>query len=577
MNIVSIIANHAVQQPEKTAFIFLKNGETEYQRLSYLLLDQYARSIAVFLQKQGLKGQRALLLYDTEYEFICAFFGCLYAEVIPVPLGWSRRKQSIAKIKNIIQDAAVKILLTSEPLLSTIHPLLAQDLQLNSLLCLATDTIDNKLSTNASNLWLTPKIDDNQIAFIQYTSGSTSDPKGVIVSHGNLIHNQQMIKTSFGHSEKTIFSSWLPLYHDMGLIGNVLQPIYLGILGVFMSPLAFIQKPLRWLQAISQYKATTSGAPNFAYDLCVQKFDPSQCIGLDLSSWEVAFNGSEPVRAETMRKFSKIYGEFGFKPESFLPCYGMAETTLLVTAGDAKEKPVSCWFDEQTLKNNRRSLVNTSKQSAIEIVSCGRTWLNQKIVIVDPKTLIECESDQIGEIWVAGLSVTQGYWNNAVKSKQSFQARLANHDETFLRTGDLGFLLNGEVYITGRIKDTIIINGENHYPQDIELTVSSCHPALSSGIGTAFSVSVNDKERLIIVYEVNRSYIKEVDYDHLLMLVREIVARQHGLSVYNCIFVKPSSILRTSSGKIKRQACRQLYLENGFISLGVDQSAQVLL
>lgn len=573
MNIVSIIANHAVQQPEKTAFIFLKNGEIEYQRLSYFLLDQYARNIAVFLQKQGLKGQRALLLYDTEYEFICAFFGCLYAEVIPVPLGWSRRKQSITKVKNIIQDASVKILLTSEPLLSTIRPLLAQDLQLNSLLCLATDTI---LSTTEPSFWSIPEIDDNQIAFIQYTSGSTSDPKGVIVSHGNLIHNQQMIKASFGHSEKTIFSSWLPLYHDMGLIGNVLQPLYLGILGVFMSPIAFIQKPLRWLQAISQYQATTSGAPNFAYDLCVQKFDPQQCIGLDLSSWEVAFNGSEPVRAETMRKFSKIYGEYGFKSEAFLPCYGMAETTLLAAAGDVREKPVSCFLDDQSLKNNRRSLVNniSTNKSAIEIVSCGHTWLNQKIAIVDPNTLIECEADQIGEIWVAGLSVAQGYWNNAVKSQQSFQARLANHEETFLRTGDLGFLLNGEVYITGRIKDTIIINGENHYPQDIELTVSGCHPALASSIGAAFSVCVNDKERLVIVYEVNRKYIREVDYQHLLMLVRENVARQHSLSVYSCIFVKPSSILRTSSGKIKRQACRQLYLENGFEALGVELAEQ---
>jgi acyl-CoA synthetase (AMP-forming)/AMP-acid ligase II len=354
-------------------------------------------------------------------------------------------------------------------------------------------------------------------------------------------------------SSKTIVVGWLPVFHDMGLIGNVLQPLYLGVPCVLMSPVDFLQKPMRWLQAISHYKATTSGGPNFAYDLCIRKATPEELENLDLSSWEVAFTGAEPIRAETLEKFTSTFASCGFHKQAFYPCYGMAETTLIVSGGEKTALPITCDLEPTALEQNRVVKVKDSTSDARTIVGCGQSPTEQKVVIVNPESLTLCLPNQIGEIWVAGASVAQGYWNNPEQTEKTFHAYLADTKEgPFLRTGDLGFLQDGELFITGRLKDVIIIRGQNHYPQDIELTVENSHPSLRLGCGAAFAIDFKGSERLVIVHEVERSYLRKLNVQEVVDTIRQAVVAQHGLQVFATSLIKPGSIPKTSSGKIRR-------------------------
>ncbi|MEO1378425.1 MAG: fatty acyl-AMP ligase, partial [Cyanobacteria bacterium J06635_10] len=503
--LLKILSLRAQHQSDKQAYIFLQDGETESASLTYGELDKQARVIAAYLQ--SFKGERALLLYPSGLEFITAFFGCLYAGVIAVPVYPPRRNQKLSRLLSIVNDAQPVAALTTTSILADIEKRWTEEPELTQLKLIATDSIESNPKE-----FVPDEISSDSLAFLQYTSGSTGTPKGVMVTHGNIIHNQQMIQTAFGHSEKTIFVGWLPLFHDMGLIGNVIQPMYLGIPCILMPPVAFLQKPIRWLKAISKYRATTSGGPNFAYDLCVNKIKPEQLENLDLSSWDVAFNGAEPIRVETLEQFAKKFNGCGFKYSAFYPCYGMAESTLLVSGGLKAQEPIfHCVKESELLKRD-------SKVDSRKIVGCGRSWLYQKIAIAkrcckqnaNPETLIECGDGEVGEIWVQGESVAQGYWNKPKLSKQTFHAYLSNTGEGgFLRTGDLGFLQDGELFVTGRIKDVIIIRGQNHYPQDIELTVQKSHPGLRRDCGAAFSVEVKGEERLLIVQEVERIYLRK--------------------------------------------------------------------
>ncbi len=560
--LIEILSWRAFHQQDRNAYTFLVDGETQEVHLTYKELEQQAKAIASTLQSQGTIGERALLLYPPGLEFISAFFGCLYAGFVAVPAYPPRPNQSMSRLQAIVADAQATVVLTTTSVLANVERQLAQNPALANLHWVATDTIPRE---QASDWQEFPVISDS-LAFLQYTSGSTGTPKGVMVSHGNLLHNEQMIKTAFGHTEKTIFVGWLPLFHDMGLVGNVLQPIYLGIPCIFMSPLAFLQKPLRWLQTISRYKATTSGGPNFAYDMCFRKITPEQREDLDLSSWEVAFNGAEPVRAETLESFARTFAPCGFRREAFYPCYGMAETTLIVSGGLKTATPVICSVKGAALEKNR-VVVTTNKQEDVrKIVGCGRSWLDQKIVIVNPETLTSCPSEQVGEVWVSSLSVAQGYWNRPEETEQTFNAYLVDtRDGPFLRTGDLGFVQDGELFITGRLKDVIIIRGRNHYPQDIELTVEESHPALRSGCSAAFSVEVDGVERLVVAQEVERSYIRRLDINEVIGAIRQVVAEQHEIQVYAVLLLKTSSIPKTSSGKIQRHACR-----SGFLAGSLD-------
>jgi malonyl CoA-acyl carrier protein transacylase len=554
---VDILRQRAECQPDSTAYIFLQDGETEEISLTYQELDLCSRSIAAQLQNLEATGERALLLYPPGLEFISAFFGCLYAGVVAVPAYPPRRNQRMTRLQAIVADAQATFALTTTSVLTNIKHNLIEEPELAALRWITTDNI----ATNLVENWQVPMVSNDTLAFLQYTSGSTGTPKGVMVNHENLLHNEQMIQQAFGHSSETIFVGWLPLFHDMGLIGNVLQPLYLGIPSILMPPEAFLMKPFRWLMAISRYKATTSGGPNFAYDLCVQKINPEQRASLDLSSWEVAFNGAEPVRWSTIEQFARTFADCGFSQSAFYPCYGMAETTLFVSGGLKTNPPVVYSVKEAELEKNRVVEAKSEYAGTRKIVGCGQAWLDEKIAIADPESLTQCPAGQVGEIWVSGSSVAGGYWNRPEQTKQTFQAYLSDTGRgPFLRTGDLGFLQDGELFITGRLKDLIIIRGRNHYPQDIELTVEKCHPALRPNCGAAFSVTLNGQEKLAIAQEVERSFLRKLNANDVIGAIRRAVAQQHDIEVFQVLLLRTASIPKTSSGKVQRSACRAGFL-----------------
>ena len=542
---------------EQTAYTFLQDGETETSSLTYQELDRQARKLAAKLISMNATNSRALLLYPPGLDFITAFFGCLYAGVIAVPAYPPRPNQSIGRLQTIITDAQATIALTTSLGFSNIQKRFTDNSELSSLQWLTTDD----LADDAAIDWQEPSASSDTLAFLQYTSGSTGTPKGVMISHGNILHNCDLIHQSFADTPKSLGVSWLPSYHDMGLIGGVLQPLYIGAPIVLMPALAFIQKPVRWLQAISHYKATTSGGPNFAYDLCLRKITPEQRATLDLSSWEVAFTGAEPVRAQTLEQFVDIFASCGFRKESFHPCYGMAETTLLVSGGVKMEPPVMRQVSRLGLETNRVIAVSSEQEDAWTVVGCGQSWLDQKILIVDPDSLSSLPANEVGEIWVSSPSVAQGYWHKPMETERDFHAHLATTGEgPFLRTGDLGFLQAGELFITGRIKDLLIVRGQNHYPQDIELTVEQSHLALKPGCGAAFTVDIKNEERLVVVQEVERNYLRKLDVGEVVKSIHQAVTAQHSLQIYAAVLVKTGSIPKTSSGKIQRHACRSGFL-----------------
>ncbi|HEX8183220.1 MAG TPA: fatty acyl-AMP ligase, partial [Blastocatellia bacterium] len=419
--IVDILRWRALHQAGRSAYTFLVDGESQERSCTYEELDQQARAIAAHLQSLTSTGDRVLLLYPPGLEYIAAFFGCLYAGAIAVPAYPPRLNRSMERLQAVAQDSQASLALTTAQILSNVEALLAESPQLRSLRFLATDAI----SKAPSEQWRAPDLDGDSIAFLQYTSGSTSAPRGVLVSHGNLLQNERMIQQAFRQTEESVIFSWLPLYHDMGLIGCMLQPLYAGARCILMSPMAFLQRPLRWLQAISRYRATTSGGPNFAYDLCARKVTAEQRASLDLSSWAVAFNGAEPVRYETLNRFAAAFEPCGFRRESFIPCYGLAEATLFVSGGSSSTAHRACRINRSELEHNRVVPVDDSDLNALTIVGCGQAALEQKVLIVDPGTLTPGSGDRVGEIWVSGPSVAQGYWDRPGHTAETFQARLA--------------------------------------------------------------------------------------------------------------------------------------------------------
>ncbi|MEY4518855.1 MAG: hypothetical protein RLZZ499_1454 [Cyanobacteriota bacterium] len=559
--IVELLQYRASSQSQTTAFKFLEDGEKETETLTYGELDRRARAIATQLQTLNLSGERALLLYPSGLDYLAAFFGCLYAGVIAVPAYPPQNQRKTPRIQAIVKDAQAAIALTTETLLPRMQSLLGT---IDNLQWLATDTLESKIEAT----WQQPILDRETIAFLQYTSGSTGTPKGVMVSHGNILHNAAMTYRCMGHSPESKFISWLPIYHDMGLIGGILQPLYGGFPCLLMSPTSFLQRPYRWLQAISKYKGTTSGAPNFAYELCVQKITAEQRASLDLSSWQVAFNGAEPIRHETLELFAATFADCGFRPSAFYPCYGMAETTLLVSGknkevtilGNERVSSQSKTVDRLALAEDKIVEVCEQEDSKV-LVGCGKSIPDLEIAIVNPETLTLCEHDRVGEIWVRGDSVAKGYWNRIEETEKTFQACLVeNKEKSFLRTGDLGFLDDsGELFVTGRLKDLIIIRGRNLYPQDIELTAQRSHDGLRLGSNAAFTVEVDNEERLVVVQELE--FRAKPNLEEVITAIRQGVTEAHEIEVYGVILIKPGSIPKTSSGKIQRRATRNKFLE----------------
>ncbi|MBW4417614.1 MAG: amino acid adenylation domain-containing protein [Myxacorys californica WJT36-NPBG1] len=566
--LVDLVRHRAMHQPGQTAYRFLGDGETESASLTYQELDRRSRAIAAQLQAFNLWGERALLLYPPGLDYISAFFGCSYAGVIAVPAYPPHNQRNTPRIQAVVADANATIALTTSTIQDRTQSLLADKTELDNIQWLATDTLDDRLAKD----WQTPAIVADSLAFLQYTSGSTGTPKGVMLSHGNLLHNAAITYHCMEHSDTSQFVSWLPVYHDMGLIGGVLQPLYGGFPCTLMSPASFLQRPYRWLQAISRYGGTTSGGPNFAYELCVDKITPEQRKTLDLSSWSVAFNGAEPIRQSTLERFAATFAECGFRPEAFYPCYGLAEASLMVTGSSKADRPISKPVDAAALEQNyiqnlAVDAVAESQVASYVLVGSGQAVPEQQIVIAHPESGARCADNEIGEIWVSGPSVGQGYWNRPDKTFSTFQAYLSDtHEGPFLRTGDLGFLHQGELFVTGRAKDLIIIRGRNLYPQDLELTAEQSHPALRAGSSAAFAVEVDAEERLVVVQEVE--FRQKPDVADVTAAIRQAIAEAYEVQAYGVVLIKPGTIPKTSSGKIQRRACRSEFLAGKLQVLG---------
>jgi 8-amino-7-oxononanoate synthase len=558
--LVDLLRHRAECQGDDRAYTFLVDGESEEVHLTYSELDRKARAIGAWLQSQHLKGQRALLVYLPGLDFIAAFFGCQYAEVVAVPVYPPRMNREPSRIQAIAADAGATVVLTTDAVLAWVQPLIDQTSDLKGFRWLSTDRIAHGADQGYERQWQRPQITGDTLAFLQYTSGSTGTPKGVMLSHSNLLYNSALIAYAFEHTRSASGVFWLPTYHDMGLVGGILQPLYLGRPNILLSPVAFVQKPFRWLQAISRYRGTTSGGPNFAFDLCVRKITPNQRATLDLSSWTVAFCGAEPVRAETLERFAETFAPCGFRPEAFYPCYGLAEATLLVSGGYKTAPPIVRWFDGKSLEADRVVPIAAGEGRARALVGCGQTMPDQQIVITDPNRLTRMPAGQVGEVWVSGPSVAQGYWQRTDETEQTFRAYLQDTGEgPFLRTGDLGFTYDGELFVTGRLKDLMIVRGCNHYPQDIEATAEKSHPGVRAGSGAAFTVEEGPEQKLVIILELARR--QQVEAAEVIGAIRRDVAREHELVVDSIVLVGAGSIPKTSSGKIQRHACRDAFLD----------------
>ena len=584
--LIDVLCFRAERQPEDLACSFLRDGEQDEVDVSYRELERQARALGAWLQQNvASAGQRVLLLIPPGLDFLAGFLGCVYGGMIAVPAyppHSTRHTRSLSRLEAIVENASPAAVFTTAGLLPAVQQIFDQTCR-----CYA---IDDLLATEASELsdrWTRPDVSAQLLAMLQYTSGSTGAPNGVMLSHGNLLHNSEQIRLYYEHSQASRVFSWLPPYHDMGLIGCILQPLYLGCPLQLMSPMHFLQQPIRWLRAISDWKATTSGGPNFAYDLCVDRFDPEVCARLDLSTWSVAFNGAEPVRAQTLDRFAATFEPYGFRREAFYPCYGLAEGTLMVSGGWKSAVPFIEHVQADDLRAGRVVSVPATSMGAQSLVSCGRSIPGQEIMIVDPERCTECAPATVGEIWIRGPSVTHGYWQRPELTKATFEAFMADTGAgPYLRTGDLGFLKDGELFVTGRSKDLIILDGRNHYPQDIELTVEQSHPGIRRGCCVAFSVDESGAERLVVLAEVDRAYWsgakmedrtakRENGESHdadersatpnrrslILKAIRRAVSEKHETQVAEVLLLKPASIAKTPSGKHQRRACREAFLK----------------
>jgi acyl-CoA synthetase (AMP-forming)/AMP-acid ligase II len=555
-NFIHYLQNEALTAPDKEAFIFLENGEDEQERLSYGSLQSKAQAYAAYLQENAQVGDRILLCYLPGLDFVAAFMACLYAGMIAVPAYPLRNNHHAQRLITIIADCKPALILGTRASLG----LMQEQKDFAHLHYVFTEAVPE-------NLRYKPQVIKSEtLAFLQYTSGSTGAPKGVMVSHGNILANMQAIHHFFCLSRNDKIVSWLPIQHDMGLIGNLLYTIFCGTTEILMPPNAFLEKPLRWLQAITRYEAYAAGGPNFGFQLCIEKIAQEQLAELDLGCWQTAFNGSEPIRAATLKAFSKKFSVCGFSLQKFLPCYGMAETTLLISGKQHEKKPKIAHVDNELLEN-RKFAKNTS--SKLALVSSGSVHTSYTLQIVNPETKQLSLPQEIGELWVSGPCVSQGYWNKNKLNKEIFKAKLPNDNNAYMRTGDLGYLDGKELYITGRLKDLIILQGRNIYPQDIEMAVELCNPALQAGCSAAFSVEVENQEQLVIATEIKRTY-RKTDLSKLFHDIRQAVIQTAEVIPYSIQLLAPTKALRTTSGKIQRQATKARFLAGNLDILASD-------
>jgi len=574
--LVHVLQHRARQAPDALACVFVPDhGGSDETRYTYAELDRHARAVAVALMESGATGERVFLLYPPGPDYLVAFLGCLYAGVVAVPAyppDLARLDRTLPRLQAILQSARPRLSLTTAAIRGLAAALFQSAPDLAKLQWIASDTLD----VDAADRYQEPEWEPDQLAFLQYTSGSTGDPKGVMLSHANLLANLAMVQRNFRMRPDDVVVSWLPPYHDMGLIGTILQPLWLGATAVVMSPLSFMRRPRSWLEVITRHRGTVAGSPNFGLELCVRKVPPDQRDGLDLSSLEVMFIGAEPIRAATLAAFADAFAPCGFPTHAFLPCYGLAEATLLASGAAGDEHPLrgggyrTLVVDRAAYEQGRVVVREPGGPDTVTLVGSGFVAPALDLRIVDPQTGRPCKDDEIGAIWMAGPSVASGYWEREDATLASFGHRLPAGEPIdpragggYLRSGDLGFMHAGELHVCGRQDDLIIVRGRNLHPQDLEAAVEKAHPRLRPGCCAAFTVDGGDGPRLVVVIESASPTIDAAEDEAIERAVQEVVAGEHGLRVDELVLLPPGTIAKTSSGKIQRRATRAAYQSGG--------------
>lgn len=561
-NMCDVLQMRAKTTPDAVAYTFLKDGQEEDGSYTYAELDIHARAIAKSLGPEAV-NQRILLIYPPGVEFLAGFYGAMYAGAIPIPApppDLTRLKRTLPRLKSIIQDAEARYLMTTSSMSETIQGNPDTLSELPELTWISTDKIDPASGHGWDNI---PEKKLSDIAYLQYTSGSTSTPKGVMITYGNVMHNCLHITEGFGYDQNCVMVTWMPYFHDYGLIDGLSAPMYHGFPCYILSPLTFIRRPEIWLDVISRYRGTHTQAPNFAYELCVRKIDEKVLDRLDLSCLITASSGGEPIRAETVKAFTQKFARCGMKPEAVCPAYGLAEATLVVTA---KTKFGTSYFlsvDKNAYKNDLILSLEPDDPNAWELVSSGKILDTVGVAIVDPVSKKRLKDGMVGELWTSSESVGAGYWQREEESESVFRARIEGEEEhgSYLRTGDLAFVHDHQLFITGRAKDLVIIDGTNHYPQDIELTVQHADPAIRVDHCVAFSIEVNDQEKLVVVAEADK---KMEDWSSVVRAIQKEISENHELELYALLMIRRGAIHKTSSGKLQRRVCRASYLNDEF-------------
>ncbi len=565
--IVDCLNYNAEHYAAKYAVIMLNDKGEEAERLNYGEIHRKVLTLAGYLQQNFRKGDRALLLYRTGIEFIVAFMACEFCGIIAVPMSlYAKKSPHFQRIEHIMHDATINIILTTDKLHGEVLEWLGET-PYSSTPCLPSDQIAG------NRPWTTCNVQPDDLAFLQYTSGSTGNPKGVMVSHGNLMHNSMLIKHMYQHDHNTVVGGWLPFYHDMGLIGLILQTIYLGSTLVMMSPVAFVKHPMNWIKAVSDYKINSSGGPNFCFEHSLEKANDDKLEGIDLSHWHSCFNGSEPIKAQTIDAFSERFARHGFKRNMFYTCYGMAETTLFVTGGTPGVEVKTLHVDREALESNKIIFQPPESDSSLTLVSSGQTY-DLDVKIVDPMTHQQLPDAEVGEVWVNGQSVTKGYWGKAEQTQETFHAELSpSNGKHYLRTGDLGFLHHNELYITGRQKDLVIVNGRNIYPQDIEQRIKESAPLFASGLSAAFGLDNGKGERVVVVQEIDRRHgLNSEQLTQLMTQIRYEISRYFEVPIAVITLIARGTLPRTTSGKVQRRRTKELWLKGELPSIfGFDE------
>jgi acyl-CoA synthetase (AMP-forming)/AMP-acid ligase II/acyl carrier protein len=563
-SIIEILRHRTAETPERIAYRFISDKDHGANVLQYAELDSRAMAIGGWLTARGLTGCPIALIFAPGLDYVIAFFGVLYAGGTAVPLNPPGQRNANSRLEAVLGDVKCSVALTSTSLLSRIVRVAEQIPCLSTVEFVTVESIPD----SAASEWRDPRATPDAVALLQYTSGSTSAPKGVKLRNRNLLHNISMMTRVSGLDHSSVGVSWLPQYHDMGLVAGILMPAYAGFPVTLLSPASFLIQPVCWLEAISMYGATVSGGPNFAYEHCVRNIRQEDLTNIDLNTWRVAYSGAEPIRAQTIDRFVAMFAPCGFRRQTFFPCYGLAEATLMVSGGPVDAQPVSRWIVKAALNDGRVIEAQPDAPESVRVQASGALIADHDVVIVDPEAKTPCEDNRVGEIWVAGGSVGCGYWNRTDESEQMFEAHLADSKRgPFLRSGDLGFVHDGMLFVVGRSKDLVIIRGTNYHPQDIEQTVEECHPSLRPGCGAAFSVEIAGEERLVIVYEVDRKATSLL-HNTIVDSIVENVAERHGLRVFAIVLIKQGTIFKTTSGKIQRQRNRSAFLANDLAVIG---------